>query len=80
MGGAARRGTSLSFLRENVHAENRIEALVTRAKLDLEQEAKKPQVNTAPLKAEIRKILDSHNRFASRAFQKSILFVYLFKW
>jgi len=45
----------LSFLRDNIVSESSIEALVAKANAIVEQEASKPQVNSAALNAEVRK-------------------------
>jgi len=45
----------LSYLRDNILSEPSIEALVTKANAIVEQEARKPRVNTAAWKAEVRK-------------------------
>lgn len=46
----------LAYLHDAIITDSQIEALVAKANADLESEAQKPQVNTAPLKAKIRKL------------------------
>ena len=46
----------LGYLRENILTESRVEAIVAKANAIIEQEARKPCVNTGPKNAEVRKL------------------------